>query len=68
MKERYASIKYYTLCNILFYREPYSLRIPLALWSFSLAIFSIIGTLRTWPEFLHSFGNKGLHYTVCDPR
>jgi len=48
-------------------REPYSLRIPLALWSFSLAIFSIIGTLRTWPEFLHSFGNKGLHYTVCDP-
>merc|ERR1719282_2311181 len=48
-------------------REPYGLRIPLALWSFSLAIFSIFGTLRTWPEFLHSFGNKGLHYSVCDP-
>jgi len=48
-------------------REPYGLRLPLALWSFTLAIFSIIGTLRTWPEFLNSLTNKGVEYTICDP-
>jgi len=47
-------------------REPYGLRRPLAVWSFSLAIFSIVGTLRTWPEFLHGLATRGVHYTVCD--
>jgi len=48
-------------------REPYGLRQPLALWSFGLAIFSILGTLRTWPEFLHGLSKEGLRFTVCDP-
>lgn len=47
-------------------REPYGLRQPLAIWSFSLAAFSIIGTLRTWPEFLTGLTQKGFHHTVCD--
>ena len=32
----------------------------------TLFLFSIVGTLRTWPEFLHGLATRGVHYTVCD--
>jgi len=48
-------------------REPFALRTPLTLWSMSLALFSIIGALRVWPEFIHSFSTQGVYHTVCVP-
>eukprot|EP00090_Calanus_glacialis_P031489 TRINITY_DN5205_c0_g1_i1.p1 TRINITY_DN5205_c0_g1~~TRINITY_DN5205_c0_g1_i1.p1 ORF type:complete len:286 (-),score=49.11 TRINITY_DN5205_c0_g1_i1:80-892(-) len=48
-------------------RQPFGLRTPLMLWSLSLALFSIIGACRVWPEFIHTFYNKGLYSTVCVP-
>ena len=50
------------------FREPYGLRTPLTAWSLSLAIFSIIGACRVWPEFLFTFSTQGLYQTVCVPR
>jgi len=49
-------------------KNPYGLRIPMTAWSLSLAIFSIIGACRVWPEFLYTFSTQGLYGTVCVPR
>jgi len=48
-------------------KNPYGLRIPMTAWSLSLAIFSIIGACRVWPEFLYTFSTQGLYGTVCVP-
>lgn len=48
-------------------RNKFELRGPLALWSGLLAIFSIIGTIRMFPEFLSAVRDHGLHYSVCNP-
>jgi len=48
-------------------RTPFNLRPSLALWSFSLASFSIIGALRTWTEFVQSITKQGLYHSVCIP-
>merc|ERR1712128_206083 len=48
-------------------KEPFGLRTPLTAWSLSLAIFSIIGACRVWPEFLYTFSTQGLYQTVCVP-
>jgi len=47
-------------------REPYNLRMPLSVWSSMLAVFSITGFLRVYPEFSRSLGDRGLLYSVCD--
>lgn len=47
-------------------RLPYNLRLPLASWSAFLAIFSMVGFLRTFPEFIHSLLSSGLYGSVCD--
>uniref|UniRef100_A0A1A8IGA0 Elongation of very long chain fatty acids protein n=1 Tax=Nothobranchius kuhntae TaxID=321403 RepID=A0A1A8IGA0_NOTKU len=47
-------------------RPKLNLRWPLALWSLSLAIFSIIGAFRTGVYMLHVFSNRGFQQTVCD--
>jgi len=47
-------------------RPPFNLRSPLAAWSAFLAIFSILGFLRTFPEFLHTIHSGGLYGSVCD--
>jgi len=47
-------------------RPRYELRKPLLLWNLFLASFSIAGTIRVWPEFLHAVFNRGIVYSVCD--
>jgi len=48
-------------------RPRYELRPALAIWSAILAVFSLMGALRTWPELLHSIHNHGLKYSICVP-
>jgi len=47
-------------------RPAYNLRLPLAAWSLSLALFSMAGAARAWPEFLTRITQDGLHHTVCN--
>lgn len=47
-------------------REKFELRKPLLVWNLTLAVFSLIGTIRVWPEFLYALFNKGVVYSVCD--
>lgn len=46
-------------------REPFSLRGPMALWNFSLALFSLCGTIRCLPEFIHILANEGMQQSYC---
>lgn len=46
-------------------REPFSLRTPMACWNFGLAIFSLFGTIRCLPEFIHILKNEGLTASYC---
>ncbi|KAF7493473.1 Elongation of very long chain fatty acids protein 6 [Sarcoptes scabiei] len=46
-------------------RPPFSLRIPMALWNLTLAIFSICGTIRCLPEFIHILATEGLQQSFC---
>ena len=48
-------------------REPFQLRRALTIWNMSLAIFSIVGTLRTLPEMIHVLQNFGFQHSVCSP-
>ncbi|XP_038061171.1 elongation of very long chain fatty acids protein 6-like [Patiria miniata] len=48
-------------------RTPYDLRIPLAVWSAGLAVFSWAGMLRLSAETYHVFRTYGWHASVCDP-
>lgn len=48
-------------------RERFTLRRELFCWNLSLAIFSIIGAVRTVPELLSTLQNHGVHYTICVP-
>ncbi|XP_053733988.1 elongation of very long chain fatty acids protein 6-like [Synchiropus splendidus] len=47
-------------------RPKLNLRAPLALWSLSLAIFSIIGAVRTGTYMLHVLTTSGFRQSVCD--
>ncbi|ELT88011.1 hypothetical protein CAPTEDRAFT_126391 [Capitella teleta] len=49
-------------------KERFNLRIPLALWSGALAVFSITGTVRSAPELYDAVFNQGFRYSVCNPR
>ena len=46
-------------------RAPFSLRRCLGAWNFFLAIFSLLGTIRTWPELIYILGNHGFKGSVC---
>lgn len=46
-------------------RNRYDLRRPLIAWNFILAAFSILGTIRVWPEFVSALYTKGLTHTMC---
>jgi hypothetical protein len=48
-------------------RPPFALRKTLFLWNILLAVFSILGTLRTWPEmyYILTTQHSGLHQSVC---
>lgn len=47
-------------------RPKYDLRLPLIMWNLCLAVFSIAGTIRMWPDFIYSLKSHGFVYTVCN--
>jgi hypothetical protein len=47
-------------------RGPFSLRRRLFFWNLTLAAFSIIGFLRTFPEILHVLKETGFYRSVCE--
>lgn len=47
-------------------RQGYQLRGLLFVWNVCLAVFSIIGTIRTVPELVGVLGNQGWTYSVCN--
>lgn len=46
-------------------REAFSLRTPMAIWNLSIAIFSLCGTIRCLPEFIHILATEGLQQSYC---
>lgn len=75
MQENWMSSFYWTAAYLAFIffgklymstrSEPFRLKLPLAVWNVLLATFSIIGTLRTWPEMIHVLSTFGFHHSVC---
>lgn len=47
-------------------RPRYNLRKAMIVWSSSLAVFSITGTIRTLPELYMCLKYRGLEYSICD--
>uniref|UniRef100_A0A3Q3WDE9 Elongation of very long chain fatty acids protein n=1 Tax=Mola mola TaxID=94237 RepID=A0A3Q3WDE9_MOLML len=47
-------------------RPKMNLRLPLVLWSLSLALFSIIGAVRTGAYMFHVLGSRGFRGSICD--
>jgi hypothetical protein len=43
-------------------RQKFDLRRALIAWNFVLAAFSIMGTIRVWPEFYHTLSTKGKYF------
>lgn len=48
-------------------REPFKLKTPLLIWNSALAIFSIIGFTRVFPEMVYSLNKYGFIGSVCKP-
>lgn len=48
-------------------REKCDLRKPLICWSSLLAMFSILGMMRTVPELYHGWTQHGFTHTICNP-
>ncbi|KAK6171200.1 hypothetical protein SNE40_019440 [Patella caerulea] len=48
-------------------RPKFDLRTALAMWSGTLAVFSIAGAVRTLPELVSSIKNNGMQYSICVP-
>merc|ERR1719348_1327147 len=48
-------------------RPRMEMRGALILWNATLGVFSIMGALRTWPEFLHVLSEHGIHHSLCIP-
>jgi len=46
-------------------REPFQLTIPLNIWNFLLAAFSIMGTIKLTPEFVETISQLGLTGSYC---
>lgn len=75
MREHWQHSFYWSLLYLVFiffgriYMEtrpkPFRLKLPLILWNLMLASFSIVGTLRTWPEMIHVLTNYGFYHSVC---
>ncbi|MCP9265663.1 Elongation of very long chain fatty acids protein [Dirofilaria immitis] len=54
-------IKYVIMRN----REPFDLTLPLNIWNAILALFSIMGTIMLFPEFIGTIQNNGLQASYC---
>jgi len=46
-------------------RKAWNLHVPLAAWNLFLAVFSLVGALRTVPHLLLLLSEHGFDYTVC---
>lgn len=46
-------------------REKFELRKYFVVWNFGLAVYSILGTLRTLPEFIYIVTTHPIKYSVC---
>ncbi|GLE06627.1 hypothetical protein PINS_up016021 [Pythium insidiosum] len=46
-------------------RQPFDLRIPLAMWNLGLATFSFMGAVRTVPFLLNTIYRRGIYNSVC---
>ncbi|CAB3405740.1 unnamed protein product [Caenorhabditis bovis] len=46
-------------------REPFKLTVPLNIWNFILAVFSIVGAIKMTPEFFSVLLNKGVSNSYC---
>ncbi|NWW08877.1 ELOV6 protein, partial [Oreocharis arfaki] len=46
-------------------RRPFSLRVPLTLWSFSLTLFSFIAACRVWKQMSFLLLTKGFKRSLC---
>ncbi|XP_035685397.1 elongation of very long chain fatty acids protein 6-like [Branchiostoma floridae] len=53
--------------SLMRHREPFRLRLPLVLWNTGLAVFSILGALRTNVTLAHIILQKGFLFSVCKP-
>ncbi|XP_054159087.1 elongation of very long chain fatty acids protein 6-like [Oppia nitens] len=67
----YISIVYVTIVHVLqtwmnTRDKPFNLRLPLALWSTCLALFSICGTIKCLPEFIAILLTKGIYASFCE--
>jgi elongation of very long chain fatty acids protein 6 len=51
--------------RVMAHRAPFSLQMPLILWNTFLAVFSIIGTIRVWPEFISFLKTEGFKASYC---
>ncbi len=49
-------------------RKPYDLRYPLFMWNLGLAVFSILGSHRTFAELLFVLREHGFEHSVCVAR
>jgi elongation of very long chain fatty acids protein 6 len=49
------------------HRSAYDLKRPLFLWNAALAVFSIMGTIRTGTELFHVLSTNGFHGSICYP-
>lgn len=61
----------FVLTNVtcfLFFAYRFELRGLLALWNTMLAMFSIMGAIRTAPELFHVLRHYGLFHSVCVAR
>lgn len=47
-------------------RTPMKLRRFLIVWNWTLAVFSVMGFARTFPEFFHVLTKYGYHFSVCN--
>lgn len=75
MKDNWHTSFYYAAAYITFIfvgriymstrTTPLNLKLPLTIWNIALAIFSITGTIRTWPEMYHVLNKFGFAHSVC---
>ena len=52
--------------HLMSYRKPYALRGLLCCWNALLAVFSICGTIKCLPEFVHILWTKGIYASFCE--
>lgn len=55
----------FSIKRIMKNRQPFELTLPLNIWNFILAVFSIAGTIKMSPEFFGTINKLGLQGSYC---